>query len=100
MTDYRSGRGKLNHTGGTYSHNGTIYYPRFPITEMHIGKFPHSLEFQSWKVNFKTEVCTRTADPQITRHWIKEVELAKSIDELVTSRSIVVRTDFHDLRLH
>ena len=29
-------------------------------------------------------------------HWIKEVEIAKSIDELVTSRSIVVRTDFTD----
>ena len=29
-------------------------------------------------------------------HWIKEVERAKSIDKLVTSRSIVVRTDFPD----
>ena len=29
-------------------------------------------------------------------HWIKEVEIAKSIDELMTSRSIVVRHDFPD----
>ena len=29
-------------------------------------------------------------------HWIKEVEIAKSIDELMTSRSIVERTDFPD----
>ena len=29
-------------------------------------------------------------------HWIKEVEIAKSIDELVTSRSIVGRNDFSD----
>ena len=29
-------------------------------------------------------------------HWIKEVEIAKSIDELMTSRSIVGRTDFPD----
>ena len=29
-------------------------------------------------------------------HRINEVEIAKSIDELVTSRSIVVRTDFLD----
>ena len=28
--------------------------------------------------------------------WIKEVETAKSIDELMTSRSIVERTDFPD----
>ena len=29
-------------------------------------------------------------------HWIKEVEIAKSIDELMTSRSIVGRNDFPD----
>ena len=29
-------------------------------------------------------------------HWIKEVEIAKSIDELLTSRSIMERTDFSD----
>ena len=57
------------------------------------------MEFQSWKVNFRTELCQRTADPQITMHWIKEVEIAKSIDELMTSRSIVGRTDFPDFDL-
>ena len=45
----------LCHTGGTHSHNGMMDYPRFPISELHLGKFPDSLEFQSWKVNFKTE---------------------------------------------
>ena len=60
---------------------------------MHLGKFPDSMEFQSWKVNFKTEVCSKSADPHVTMHWIKEVEIAKSIDELVTSRSILGRTD-------
>ena len=29
-------------------------------------------------------------------HWIKEVEIAKSIDKLMTSRSIVERNDFPD----
>ena len=53
-----------------------------------------TLEFQSWKVNFKTEVCSKTADPNLTMHWIKEVEIAKSFEELVTSRSIMERTDF------
>ena len=72
-------------------------YPRIPIAELHLGKFPDSMEFQSWKVNFRTEVCTKTADPQITVHWIKKVEIAKSIDELMTSRSIVGRTDFPDI---
>ena len=52
------------------------------------GKFPDSMEFQSWQLNVKTEVCTRTADPQTTIPWIMEVEEVKSIDELKTSRSI------------
>ena len=38
----------------------------------------------SRKVNFNTEVCSRTADPHHTMHWIKEVEIAKSIDEFMT----------------
>ena len=54
------------------------------------------MEIQSWNVNFRTKVCTTTADPQITMLWIKEVEIAKSNDELVTSRSIVGRTHFPD----
>ena len=71
-------------------------YPRFPISEMHQGKFPDSMEFQSWKVNFMTEVCPKTAHPHLTIQWIKEIEMAKSIDERLTSRSIVERTDFPD----
>ena len=94
LPHFHRGDGLLNHTGGTYSHNGIMDYPRIPTTEMHLGKLPDPVEFQSWKVNFKTEVCTRTADPQITMQWIKEVEIAKSIDELMTSRSIVERDDF------
>ena len=73
-----------------------IDYTRFPISEMHRGKVPDSMEFQSWKVNFKTEICSKSADPHFTMHWIKEVEMAKSIDELMTSRSISGRTDFPD----
>ena len=86
----------LNQTGGTCSHGGMIANPRFPISELHLGEFPDSMEFHSWKVNFKNEVCTRTANPQITVHWIKEVEIAKSIDELMTSGSIVGQNDFPD----
>ena len=86
----------LGHTGGTYSHSGMMDYPRVPITEWNLGHFPNSLEFPSWKVNIRTEVCIRTADHQVAMLWIKEVEIAKSIDELMTSRSIVERTDFAD----
>ena len=91
---FQSGGGLLIHIGGTYSHGGMIDYPRFPISELHLGKFPHSMECQSWKVNSKTEVCSKSTDPHLTMHWIKEVEIAKSSDELLTSRSIVGRNEF------
>ena len=86
----------LNHTGGIYSHNVMMDYPRIPITERNLGTFSGSMEFQSWKVNFRTEVRLKTAYPQVTMLWITEVEIAKSIDELITSRSFVGRTDFPD----
>ena len=70
----------LNRTGGTHSPGGMIDYPRFPVSELHLGKFPDSMEFQSWNVNFKTEVCSKSADPHLTMHWIKEVEIAKSFE--------------------
>ena len=63
---------------------------------MHLGKFPDSLEFQCWKVNFKTEVCAKSTVPYITVHWIEEVEIAKSIDDPVTSREVTRRTDITD----
>ena len=96
---FQSGAGVFDHTRGTYSHNGVLHYPRFLISEMHLGKFPDSMELQSWNVNFKTEVCSKTADPHLTMQWIKEVEIAKSIDDLTTSRSIVGRIDFSDYRV-
>ena len=80
--------GGLNHTGETHSHGGMMDYPRFPISEMYLGKFPGSMACECWKVNFKTEVCSKSAVPHITMHRVKEVEIAKSIDDLMTSQSI------------
>ena len=62
-----------------------MIYTRFPISEMQLGKLQDSMEVQSWKVNFKTEVCSKSADPHLTMYWVKEVEITKSIDELATS---------------
>ena len=54
------------------------------------------LEFQSWKVNFETEVHAKSAFLHLTMHWIKEVQIAKSTDDLMTSLSITGRIDFPD----
>ena len=93
------GDGISRHTGGTYSHGGMMEYPRFTISEMPLGKFPDSMEVESWTANFKTEVCAKTANPQITMSWITEVEKAKSIDESSTSQSILGRTDYPDCEM-
>ena len=58
--------------------------PRVPTTERNPGKILDSMEFQGWKLNFRTEVCMRTAESQVTVLWIKEF-VSYSIDELVTS---------------
>ena len=88
--------GIVDHTGGTYSHVGLMDYPRVLIIDWNLGFFLDFMEFQSWKLNFRTEVCVRTAEPQVTMLWIKEVEVAKSINELITSRSITGHQIFFD----
>ena len=49
-----------------------IDYPKFLASEMHLGRFPDTMKFQSWKVNFKTEVCSKTADSHLTMQCMKE----------------------------
>ena len=93
---FQSGGRLLNHTGGTFFHGGMIGCPKFQFSELRLGKFHDSMDFRSWKVNFKTEACSKSADPHVTMHWIKEVQIAKSIDELMTPRSIVERNEFPD----
>ena len=70
----------LDHTGGTNSFIVVMDYPRVLITEWNLRTFPDSMEFQSWLLDFRTDVCMRTAEPQVTMLWIKEVEVAKSSD--------------------
>ena len=77
----------LNHSGGNFlTVVRMMDYPRIPVSELNLGKFLNFMEFQSWKVNFRNEVCLRTADPQNT-------------DELLTSRSITGRRDFTDYEM-
>ena len=44
------------------------------------------MEFQSWKVNFKTEVCLKTVDLHHTMQWLKEV--AQKYDRFIPVRQI------------
>ena len=52
-----------------------------------------------WNVNFDTNVSSYSGCPTIAMLWIKEVEIAKSVDDLLTWQSIEGRdfTDFETL---
>ena len=72
---------------GTCTRSG-MTIPSFPSSEMHLGKFTDHTEFQSWIVNFRAEVCSKAKNPTLALQWIKEIEAAKSLDDLVTPKSI------------
>ena len=78
----------LYRTGGTYPQNCVMETPRFSFSELHLGQFPDSVDFQCWKVNFKTDVCANTPCPTLTMSWIKEVEMSTSMDDFMTSQWI------------
>ena len=71
----------LYHAGGTYPQNCMMECLRNQISELHFDKFPDTSGFQCWKTNLKTEVCSCSNSPSVAIMWIKEVEVAKSVDD-------------------
>ena len=57
------------------------------LTRISITSQTHQ-SFQCWKTNLKTEVCSNSRYRAIAMLWIKEVEVSKSVDGLVTSQSV------------
>ena len=94
---FQSRSGILDRASGTYSHVGMMAYSRFSNLGNASRKFSRlygisklESQLQDWKV------CSKSADPHLTMHWIQEVEVAKSIDEFVTSRSFTGQPNFLD----
>ena len=61
---------------------------RLQISDLHFDKFPTPATVASWKIRFKTEVCTCSQFPTEAMHWIKEVEMVDSVDDFKSSSSI------------
>ena len=61
---------------------------RLHIWDLHFEKFPTPATFACWKIRFKTEVCTCSQFPTEAMHWIKEVEMVDSVDDLKSSCSV------------
>ena len=51
-------------------------------------KFTTPATFSFWKITFTTEVCTCSQFPSEAMQWIKEVELADSVDDLKSSSPV------------
>ena len=66
--------------------------PSSSSSEMHLGKFPDHTELQSWIVNFRTEVCSKAKNPILALQWINEIDVAKSLDDLITLKSMTRKT--------
>ena len=61
---------------------------RLQISGLHFDKFPTPATFACWKIRFKTEVCTCSQFLTEAMHWIKEVEMVDSVDDLISSSSV------------
>ena len=61
---------------------------RLQISDLHFDKFPSPATFACWKIRFKTEVCICSQFPTEAKHWIKEVEMVDSVDDLMSSSSV------------
>ena len=55
------------------------------------GKFTDHTGFQSWIGKFRTEVCCKAKNSKRSLQWIKEIEAAKSLDDLITPKAIEAR---------
>ena len=74
-------------SGGYFSKNYGADQQRLQISDLHFDKFPTPATFACWKIRFKTEVCTCSQFPTEAMQWIKQVELADSVDDLRSSSS-------------
>ena len=75
-------------SGGDSSKNYGADQQRLQISDLHFDNFPTPATFACWKIRFKTEVCTCSQFPTEAVHWIKEVEMVDSVDDLMSSSSI------------
>ena len=69
-------------------HAGTVEAQHFRSCSSKENPMPST--FSHWRTSFQTEVCSGSTHPAEAVPWIKEVEMATSVDDLKTSRSIWV----------
>ena len=83
-----SARNSVIPSEGGVSKNYGADQQRLQISDPHFDKFTTPATFACWKIRFKTEVRTCSQFPTEAMHWIKEVEMVASVDDLKSSCSI------------
>ena len=83
----QSAKNSVIFSGGDSSQNCGADQQRLQISDLHFDKFPTPATLACWKIRFKTEVCTCSQIPTEAMHWIKEVEMVDSVDDLMSSSS-------------
>ena len=74
-------------SGGDSSKNYGADQQRLQISDLYFDNFPKPATFACWKIRFKTDVRTCSQFPTEAMHWIKEVEMVYSVDDLMSSSS-------------
>ena len=82
-----SAKNSVIFSGGDSSKNYGADQQRLQISDLHFDKSLTPATLACWKIRFKTEVCTCSQFPMEAMHWIREVELVDSVDELRSSSS-------------
>ena len=70
-----------------FPQNSLVGQQRQQKSELQFDKFTTPSSFPRWKIRFKNQVTTCSDSPSKATLWIKEVELADSVDELRSSSS-------------
>ena len=68
--------------------NWMVEQPRNQVSEKHFDEFPNPWTFQCWNTSFKTEGCSCCNFPTEAMLWIRDVEMAESVDDLKMSQSV------------
>ena len=94
-----SARNSVFPSEGGFSKNYGADQQRLQISDLHFDKFPSPATFACRKITFKTEVRTCSQFPAEAVHWIKEVEMVESVDDLKSPCSIrgILTPDFEVL---
>ena len=83
-----SAKNSVIFSGGDSSKNYGADQQRLQISGLLFDKFPTPATFACWMIRFKTEICTCSQFPTEAVHWITEVEMVGSVDNLISSSSI------------